>query len=160
MSSTSRDVLAELLRKNLAGEPWHGPGTLDLLRDLDHRQAIARPFAGAHSIWALVLHMTAWHGEVRRRLAGATPAMPAEGDWPEPPPASPEAWRHAVQALSSSLEEVCEAIAALSEADLDRKIGTLERPLGTGVTLREMLVGLLQHDTYHSGQIALLKKAI
>ena len=115
---------------------------------------------GAHSIWALVLHMTAWHGEVRRRLAGATPAMPAEGDWPEPPPASPEAWRHAVQALSSSLEEVCEAIAALSEADLDRRIGTLERPLGTGVTLREMLVGLLQHDTYHSGQIALLKKAI
>ena len=34
-----------------------------------------------------------------------------------------------------------------------------DRPLGTGVTYYEMLHGLVQHDVYHAGQIAIVKKA-
>jgi hypothetical protein len=37
---------------------------------------------------------------------------------------------------------------------------TKDRPLGTGVTCLDMLVGVLQHNAYHSGQIALLAKAL
>ena len=104
--------------------------------------------------------MTAWHGEVRRRLGGGTPSMPAEGDWPEPPAPTAAAWRRAVEKLSASLEDLCEAARGLSEKDLVRRVGTLNRPLGTGVTIHEMLVGILQHDTYHSAQIALLRKVL
>ena len=31
--------------------------------------------------------------------------------------------------------------------------------MGTGVTYYDLLHGLAQHDTYHAGQIAVLKKA-
>lgn len=160
MTQPLADLIADLLRKNFAGAPWHGPGVLELLRDLDAARAAAHPVAGAHSVWELVLHMTAWHNEVRRRLEGAPPAMPLEGDWPAVPEPTEEARRRAVENLASSLEELCTAIRALPESRLYQPIGTLDRPLGTGVTLAEMLIGLLQHDTYHGGQIALLCKTL
>jgi uncharacterized damage-inducible protein DinB len=31
-------------------------------------------------------------------------------------------------------------------------------PAGTGVTCYELLHGIVQHDAYHAGQIAILKK--
>jgi uncharacterized damage-inducible protein DinB len=34
------------------------------------------------------------------------------------------------------------------------------RPLGTGVTYYELLHGIVQHDAYHAGQIAILKKIL
>ena len=45
MPNVSAEFLAQLLRKNLAGEPWHGAGTLDLLHRLSAKQAAARPLA-------------------------------------------------------------------------------------------------------------------
>ncbi len=104
--------------------------------------------------------MTAWHGEVRRRLGGGEPAMPAEGDWPEPPVPTAAAWRRTVEELSASLEEFVRGGARPEQKDLARRVGTLDRPLGTGVTIHEMLIGILQHDTYHSEPVALLKKAL
>ena len=39
-------------------------------------------------------------------------------------------------------------------------IGTdRDAPLGSGVSYAAMMQGLLQHDAYHLGQVALLKKA-
>ena len=34
------------------------------------------------------------------------------------------------------------------------------RPLGTGVSYYELLHGIVQHDAYHSGQIAIIKKVL
>ena len=34
------------------------------------------------------------------------------------------------------------------------------RPLGTGVSYYELLHGIVQHDAYHAGQIAILKKVL
>jgi hypothetical protein len=34
------------------------------------------------------------------------------------------------------------------------------RPLGTGVSYYELLHGIVQHDGYHAGQIAVLKKVL
>jgi len=35
-----------------------------------------------------------------------------------------------------------------------------EAGLGTGVSVAVMLHGIIQHDAYHAGQMALLKKAL
>jgi hypothetical protein len=34
------------------------------------------------------------------------------------------------------------------------------RALGTGVTCYELLHGIVQHDAYHAGQIAIVKKIL
>jgi len=156
-------LLSELLRKSYAADPWHGPGTAELVGDLSAAQAAARPVGQAHSVWELVLHMTGWQREVLRRLRGGAPALPAEGDWPEVGDPSPAAWDAARAALASSLAELAAAVAALGgdrSGTLATRIGSAGRPLGTGVTLAETLVGILQHDAYHGGQIALLRKTL
>lgn len=162
-SSTSGPALAELLRKGHSSSPWYGPATADLLADVSPAMAAAKPVADGHSVWEIVLHTTGWQREVARRLRGATPSLPDEGDWPEPPAppnTTQEAWDQAQAALRESLEQLADAVASLSDQDFDARIGTSSRPLGTGVTKAETVIGMLQHNAYHSGQIALLLKAL
>jgi uncharacterized damage-inducible protein DinB len=107
--------------------------------------------------------MAAWQNEVRRRLGGKAPALPEEGDWPEPDEISETAWERDQQLLEASLDDLLEALAGRTEPDLERTGGAIsdrDPALGTGVTHRAMVHGLIQHNAYHSGQIALLRKAL
>ena len=77
------DVLLDELRRGHDGDPWHGSSARAILGGITAREAAARPIPGVHSIWAILLHVTAWTNEVSRRLAtGVGGAAPAEGDWP------------------------------------------------------------------------------
>jgi len=153
--------LTELLRKAHADEPWHGPSVADTLHGLTAGQAAAHPVPGAHSIWELVLHLAAWQGEVTSRLEGNAPAMPEEGDWPEVGEPSEAGWQRALERLDATFARLLETLGRLTDADLDRSGGSLtDRALGTGALHRTMVVGLLQHAAYHSGQIVLLRKAL
>jgi uncharacterized damage-inducible protein DinB len=155
--------LREQLRKGYSDDPWHGPATADLLQDLAASEAAAHPVPGAHSIWEIVLHMTAWQNEVRRRLGGKEPSLPEEGEWPEVSVMSAAAWKRDRERLGKSLDELLKILEGLREEDLDRTGGSLsdrDPALGTGVTHRAMMNGLLQHNAYHCGQIALLLRAL
>lgn len=157
----SGPALSVLLRKGHASDPWHGPATIDLLNDLPFTAAAARPIPDGHSIWEIVLHMTAWQREVIRRLGGAEPQAPEDGDWPVPPPPGQDAWDRARAELDESLERLASTVSALSDEDLRKQVGPVRDPaLGSGITRAEMVAGVLQHNAYHSGQIALLRKAI
>ena len=151
--------LREQLRKGYSDDPWHGPSTVDALQGITAAEAAAHPIPGAHSVWEIVLHMTAWQNEVRRRLAGKEPTLPEEGDWPVPA-GTGESWQQDRERLGASLDEL---LHGLSEADLERTGGSLsdrDPALGTGVTHRAMVNGLVQHNAYHTGQISLLRKAL
>jgi uncharacterized damage-inducible protein DinB len=155
--------LHDQIRKGYSDDPWHGPAVAELLRDVTAAEAAARPVPNAHSIWELVLHLTAWQNEVRRRLGGKEPDLPEEGDWTAPDEVSEEAWHWDRDQLGVSMKELLKMIAGLSEEDLERTGGSIsdrDRPLGTGVTHRAMVAGVLQHTAYHGGQIALLRKAL
>jgi len=153
-------ILDQLDREH-AGDPWHGSPLRDVLAGIDWQQASARPLAGAHSIWEIVLHMTAWKHEVRRRVGGAPAGLPAEGDWPRPAAPGPEAWREALAALEAAHEALVTAIGGLKEKTLFEPTNDPRvRETGQGVSYYVLLHGIVQHDVYHSGQIALLKKAL
>ena len=157
----SAPALAALLRKSYSAEPWHGPSTADLLNDVPFAAAAERPIPDGHSIWEIVLHMTAWQREVVRRLGGTEPQNPADGDWPNPPKPGQKAWDSARAELGTSLEQLATAVSAMSDEDLRELVGSArDLALGSGVTRAEMVAGVLQHNAYHSGQIALLRKAL
>lgn len=141
-------------------DPWHGPSLVDLLDGVSAAQAAARPIPDAHSIWELVLHLAAWTSEVQRRLGGAAPALPAEGDWPEVGEPSEQRWAAAREDLARRHAALLAAAAAFSPERLDAVMGESDRdaPLGTGVTYALTLRGVAEHMAYHAGQIALLKK--
>jgi uncharacterized damage-inducible protein DinB len=146
--------LADLLVRTVTGPMWHGPALSELLAGVSHQQASARPIAGAHTIWELAIHITVWAEIARARIRGARTDDPTpEEDWPSPPAATAEAWTAALAALEESYRTLAADIIAIDDHAFDRKVATLEYTLAT------LLHGVVEHGTYHGGQMALLKKA-
>ena len=100
MTELSRIV--DQLEREFDGDPWHGTPLEAILQGIDAKRAAARPIAGGHSIWELVLHMIGWKDETTRRLAGGVARMPAEGDWPAIGEATDERWQQALARLDAS----------------------------------------------------------
>ena len=134
---------------------WHGPAVPELPAVVTMAQAHARPIPGVRSIWELVLHLGGAYRIVLRRLRGdATPLAPDE-DFPPVPEPSEANWRGAVEGLRSLNAEVRQAVIGFDPDRLDAPL--VADPPYSAYT---QFVGLTQHDLYHAGQIALLKRAL
>ena len=155
------DLLRAQLRHAVSGDPWHGAPLTHLLEGLTGAQAAAKTIAGAHSVWELMLHLVSWQGEVAERVRGRVWSMPDDGDWPEAGEVSEERWSAAQDRLETTHAKLDRALAELPEEGLNRRVGSERDPaLGSGVTLREAVLGVVQHHAYHGGQIALLRRAL
>ena len=153
------DRIVDQFEREHDGDPWHGSPLSAILRDITAADAARRPLPGAHSVWELVLHITAWKNEVRRRLSGAAAALPEEGDWPEVGDPTEQRWDAAKSRLGAAHRQLLTDIRAMPESRLHEATNDpRHRPTGAGVSVYQLLHGLVQHDTYHAGQIALLKK--
>jgi uncharacterized damage-inducible protein DinB len=145
--------IEEQLRLAFEGGAWHGPGVLETLDGVTAKEAAAHPVTGAHSIWELVAHIGAWEHACRRRLEGDRAELSTSEDWPPITDTSEAAWATTKAALIEGHHKLRESIAFLTEARLDEPI--LENMRSVYVTIH----GVIQHDLYHAGQIAILKKA-
>ena len=157
---TDFDALRQDLHQVYEGDPWHGSSITAVLEGIDAESASSRPIPGAHNIWELVLHMAVWTREVASRVRGADARNPPE-DWPVPRFGGGEdAWKSVKADLAVAQKELEDAVDALQPDDLVRWVGDQRDPsLGGGLTVGTSIRGLLQHHTYHQGQIALLKRA-
>ena len=149
--------LAEQLRRAFDGSAWHGPSMLELLEDVDAETAAAKPIPNVHSIWELVLHTAVWDKAVRQRIGGQKTQPTGEKNFPPAPKgtgaAKQTAWRRTVSSLTRTHADLIRAVSALPEARLR------DRVPGKRYDIEFMLHGVLQHELYHAGQIAILKKA-
>ncbi len=153
--------LAALVDRVIAGDPWHGSDVRSLLEDVTPDEAARHPVADAHSIWELVLHMTGWTREVQARLEGGAAGEPAAGDWPAPPAPSAAAWDRDRRALYDAHAALVTAIQRVTDATLIAPVvDHRDRAAGTGMSKYLTLHGLVHHTVYHSGQIALLRRAL
>jgi uncharacterized damage-inducible protein DinB len=143
---------ADQLERAFRGGAWHGPAVAEALSGIDAAAAAARPLAGGHSIWEIVHHLTVWNEVPLRRLDGERlENLPAERDWPPVADVSADAWRAALAALEDSHAALHARVLDLGDDQLDDPVA------GSDATVRGMLFGVLQHNAYHGGQIALLK---
>jgi uncharacterized damage-inducible protein DinB len=146
--------IEDQLRRAFEGHAWHGPAVRELLADVTAAKAAARPLSDAHSIWEIVLHIAAWEEVVRRRLQGEAVAdLPPEQDWPPVRDVSEAEWRKALDDFDRVHRTLREAIARSGEVRLAEMVPGKEH------SVYHMLHGVIQHDLYHAGQIAVLKKA-
>jgi len=151
MKETER--IREQLKRAFEGGAWHGPGVLEILENVSAAQAATHPIEGAHSIWELVLHIKAWEDACRRRLSGDRAELTDEEDWPAVDETSDDAWRKTLTVLREGHQKFSDAIASVDDARLGEPI--LQGMKSVYATLH----GAVQHDLYHAGQIAILKKA-
>jgi uncharacterized damage-inducible protein DinB len=156
---TEKDRLIDQFDREVQREPWHGPSLTSILEGITAAQAARKPSEAVHSIWEILLHMTGWKREVTRRALGNVAAEPAEGDWPPIGDVTEARWL-AVQADHlRAQQELLEVLRGLTEAQLAARVpGDSAAFTGAGLSVIATLWGLVQHDVYHAGQIALLKK--
>src|SRR5262245_47515956 len=93
---------ADRIERTVTGPMWHGPALTDLLDGVTHSRAAAHPIAGAHSIWDIVLHISAWARIAKRRMGGEPVEPTADQDWPPVDDETAEAWTRAVEQLATS----------------------------------------------------------
>lgn len=150
---TEIERIVDLMERAFDGQAWHGPSVMELLSDVDADQAAARPLKGRHTIWELVLHIAAWETVVRRALSGEKViSLSEEEDWPPIRSQSEAAWRQAVDELKRVHRGLVEAVSEFSESRLNDTVG------GGSYSFYRMIHGVIQHDLYHAGQIAILKR--
>jgi len=154
MASTNSEsaLIADQLRRAFEGDAWHGPALLELLQDVNAGTAAASPLADAHSIWELVLHIAAWDGAALRRIAGEKIQLTGIANFPVVPKPTEAAWRKAVTQAKRTHDVLVKTVARLPESRLR------ERVPGKTYDFGHMLHGVAQHELYHAGQIAILKK--
>ena len=149
-------TLAECLDRSVSGDAWHGPSLQAVLADITPEEAQSRPIRGAHTILEIVLHTAAWLQEIDARVQGRPPSLPEPGDWP-----AEAAWPAVRDRLDGAYRSLRTHLAAFPEARLAEMVGPArDAPLGSGVTFGVMLVGLMEHNAYHGGQLSLLKRLL
>jgi uncharacterized damage-inducible protein DinB len=148
-------LIAEQLRRAFEGDAWHGPAVLELLEDVDAATAAANPLPKVHSIWELLLHVEVWDAVALRRLDGEKFQPEGTANFPLVPKlASEAAWRKAITHAKRTHDRLVKTVAGLSESRLR------DRVPGKKYDFYFMLQGVAQHELYHAGQIAILKKAV
>ena len=155
MKTSLGQRIADQLRRSQSGEAWHGPSLAEILRGVTAKQAAAHPITDAHSIWELVLHIAIWQKHVLDRLErGGMAEIPDELDWHKVGPTTEAAWKAALAQLKKNNEDLARAVERLGDAKLHTQVR------GKDYDFHFMLDGMSQHNLYHAGQIALLKKAL
>jgi uncharacterized damage-inducible protein DinB len=152
MTEISRII--DQMDRALNGEAWHGPHLEELLKDVSAQQASAHPVKGAHSIWELVNHIAAWNLILASRASGSAVNVTTEQDWPQVTDTSAASWKKALEDLRSARAKLRGNVEKMNDAQLDNIAP------GKDHSLYVMLHGGVQHDLYHAGQIAVLKKAL
>ncbi len=152
MSEINR--ILDQMDRAYSGEAWHGPDLQQLLDGVSADDASKHPIPGAHSIWELVNHIASWNIIVHQKSKGEPPQVTTEMDWPPVWEANEVAWKRALENLAESRTRLRNYMKTLRDDQLDEPI------LHENYSRYVLLHGLVQHDLYHAGQIAVLKKAL
>lgn len=133
------------------GDCWIGTNFKEVLHGVDSKKAVFAIAGGTNSIWMLVAHLTYWRTMVVNRLTGS--------DNPPPFPdfllhdnLDEENWRQALHDFEAAYHLLRNAIHHFNAENLDKPSAKKAQ------TNYEMIMGCLQHDAYHLGQMMLLKK--
>lgn len=147
--------LADQLERSFHGGAWHGPAVLEALNGVDSREAAQRPIQDAHSIWEITGHTGAWMRVAARRIRGESiPTLPDGENFPPAGDASEESWSRELARLHEAYRELLEVLREMEDPSLGDAVS------GSDPTVRGLVLGVLQHNAYHAGQVVLLRKAI
>ncbi len=147
------ETIIDELKNIHNGNAWHGASLADALDGITCEQAAARPLKHAHSIWEIVAHIEGWEDVFRRRLEGQQISEPEAGDFPVAAEPRETAWMEMLKKLENTHEHLLRVVENLPDSILETKI------TGKDYSYRFLLQKTVDHKVFHSGQIAVLKKA-
>ena len=151
-------VLTELLRgKGAHADP------IACVEDLSAELAARHAEGFPHSVGQLVSHMNYWMECELRRIRGERPAYPehnSESFPASPAPADAREWERLKTEMAEYLGEFAE-LAKSSPRELQREIESAhDGDKKLAGTLEAVLWQMVAHNSYHVGQIAMVRRAL
>jgi len=122
-------------------------------------EVAGRTLPGAsHTIWQLVWHMNFWMDYELRSIEGPEVPYPeaAAASWPSPVPPSPAAWEEETARFRRQIDR----LAQLAEQTTGDGTGSRTVHPAKGETIDDVLWQMAAHNSYHTGQVALLRRAL
>ena len=149
MRETER--IADLLKAFYEGECWIGLNFKQALQGVDFVKAAQKKEPFNNSIWQLINHLIYWRKTVIIRLQGVL-GNPPMNDFYQPKELSQKVWEETIGHFKEVNEALIQAIEVFADDRLDQP-----SPM-KGQTFHDLLIGCMQHDAYHLGQVVMLKK--
>jgi uncharacterized damage-inducible protein DinB len=138
----------------LNGQPWFGRAVYTLIDEIDSKKAVVKPNENEHSALELIWHMNTWAeftlANLENRSEHELKAIEAN-DWREIEKLK-HSWKKGLSQFKSIHKKI---IAILNKRDDDFLSDMVPN---RRYNFRFILNGLIQHNIYHAGQLAYLKK--
>ena len=149
-------LLREQLVQALRGGQAHA-NIVDAIKDFPSEHYGTRPDGFPHSAWQLLEHIRIALNDLlvfSTNSKYVTPKWP-EGYWPkQQDPEKPSDWDTSFNAISADLEAF-EALIRDNKSNLYARI-----PWGDGQTLLREILLAIDHNSYHIGQLVVLRKLL
>lgn len=144
------------LENILDGEPWYGRSVYALMREVDESRASIKPSKNSHSMTELLYHMITWAEFTLSRIEKDQVndlAASEKLDWREIDPQI-HGWEEGLSAFIACHQHIIALLHTKDDEFLKEKVDY------RNYNYRFLLNGLIQHNIYHAGQIATLKKLL
>ena len=138
------------------GQPWYGISLMKKLGSIEVA-AVNQQINGSNSIARLILHMIQWRKFALEKLAGNEQfdiMLNSPEDWPTVTITSEQQWNDIVDTLRSTQSQLLQELGQRSDEYFE------ELTPGKSYTNFALYHGIVQHDIYHLGQVAMLHKQI
>jgi len=149
--------IAKSFEDTLSKEPWFGRAVFEILGEADESKVQTKPNGTEHSMIELLWHMNTWAefalGSLENRSAEDMKAIEAN-DWREIDPKT-HTWKKGLEQLRATHNRIVEILKQKTDDSFLEDIVPLRK-----FNFRYMLNGLIQHNIYHLGQVAYLKKML
>lgn len=143
----------ELLNSAFHGGAWHGPSVLELIKGITAKEA-AFKVGNVHTIAELIYHITSWRIFVYKRLQGDD-TYNIEDDkknWGNLDKIDQFELETLMMEMTLSHDELIKELESKSDDFLDSTVP------GSEYTYYTLIHGIIHHDLYHAGQIAIIRK--
>jgi uncharacterized damage-inducible protein DinB len=146
--------ISKLISDLYDGNSWIDVTVNGTLKNISATLAFAHPVSNLNSIWEIVNHLVSWREVVIKRLNGEVIEGPTNNFFEPIKDNSEEAWLKTLKRFDEVQQAWMEFMKGFDSNDLEIIYKN------TKTTYYELILGILQHDAYHLGQIVLLKKLV
>lgn len=150
MNETKR--LQSLIREHFDGSPWLDVNIINTVDDVTADEA-SKKIGDHNSIYQIVVHMSKWRTALLKKLMGEKIVVPSNNFIEKKSAATKKEWKLAVKDLKDSQKKIVSFLSVSKDERFDTEFSN-------GHNYYEHIQAILLHDTYHLGQIVLLKKLI
>ena len=144
------------LQNTLSGEPWFGRALYPIMEEVDASKVYTKPKGTEHSLIELLYHMITWADFTLKRIQEDDDmdlAVFEKMDWRVISPKT-HSWKKGLAEFKAIHKKIITLLEKKDDLFLKEKVDYRK------YNFRFLLNGLIQHNIYHLGQLAYVKRLL